>query len=903
MVFKISHEDAQTRSDRAEAFFRKHQKAVYQRADRIFAILMPIQWLAVVVGVFAVAPAAWRDAENQVHPQFFQAILIGGLLTVVPLFFIWKLPGGRLTRNVVAVSQMLMSGLLIHLSGGRIETHFHVFGSLALLSFYRDWRILIPATIVTTADHFVRGWFYSYSIYGVSSGAEWRWLEHTAWVLFENVFLIVICRQSVAEMRQIAKRATELDASEERYRTVVEQMTEGIFLFDADSLRIIECNDAFCKILGYDSVEEVKGLEARDVDDASAEEIEMMTRLVRTEKRSLSTERKYRQKDGSFINVEITGRSITYGTRNAICINVRDITERKRAEIEAKKLALVAQKTQNAVIISDPDGKVQWVNDAFTTLTEYKAHEIIGHKPGQLLQGRNTDPKTVAAIRQAIKNRQPFSGEIYNYTKSGRGYWLSLSIMPINNAQGKFKGFIAVEMDITERKKMEEALRNSQADLEKRVAERTSELMIANSAMQKEMVERKRFENELNEAQQFLRKVIDNVPIMISVKDCEGKFTLANAALAKLYGARPTDLIGKTDADFVKNQDELEKLIEDDRHVIENWEEKLTYEEKLTDARGDVHWLQTVKRPLFGDSGVEFILGISTDLTERKILESQLRHAQKLESIGQLAAGIAHEINTPTQYVGDNSRFIRDAFTDINLVLEKYAELLEAARTGEVSPDFITSVEEELEFADLEYLIAEVPNAIQQSLEGVSRIAKIVQSMKDFAHPGSTEKKAVDLNKAIESTVTVARNEWKYVADLETDFDETLPLVPCFLSEFNQVVLNMVINASHAIGDVVGDGSHGKGKIKITTTKVNEWAEVRVSDTGAGIPAEIRNRIFDPFFTTKEVGKGTGQGLAISHTVVVDKHNGRLSFETEEGRGTTFIIQLPLNAEHDAAVN
>lgn len=904
MVFKISHEDVTLKNERAKAFYKKHQRAVYLRADRIFSILMPIQWIAVIIAVIFISPYSWKGSENSIHPHIWEAILLGGLITFLPIFFVYKYPGEKITRNVVAVSQMLMSGMLIHLTGGRIETHFHIFGSLAILSFYRDWKILIPATIVTTADHLIRGWLYPFSMYGVLGGAEWRWVEHAAWVLFENIFLIVICRQSIAEMKQIAKRATELDASEERYRTVVEQLTEGIFLLEPETFNVIDCNDSFRKILGYETVEEVKKLNATDFDFVSQNELETMTKILHDEKGSLSTERKYHRKDGKIVNVEVTGRRISYGSSEVYCVNVRDITSKKAAEVEVKKLALVAQKTQNAVIISDIEGKVNWVNEAFTQLTEYTAEEIIGTKPGKLLQGKETDPETVAKIRNAIKERQPFTGELYNYTKSGKGYWLSISIMPIYSRHGNFKGFIAIEMDITERKKMEEALLNSQADLEKRVAERTSELMIANSAMQKEMVDRKRFENELNEAQQFLRKVIDTVPNMIYVKNPEGKYTLANSSLARMFGVRTNDLIGKTIDEFVQNTDELEQFIADDQHVIKNWEEKTIFEEKFTDSNGDIHWLQTVKRPLFGDSGVEFILGISTDLTERKILESQLRHAQKLESIGQLAAGIAHEINTPTQYVGDNTRFIRDAFTDINNVLEKYNELLDAARKGTIDAELILKVEEEKEISDLEYLIAELPVAIQQSLEGVSRIARIVQSMKDFAHPGSTEKKAVDLNRAIESTITVARNEWKYVADLETEFDDSLPLVPCFLSEFNQVVLNMVINASHSIGDVVGDGSKGKGKIKITTTKVNDdWAEVRVSDSGAGIPAEIQSKVFDPFFTTKEVGKGTGQGLAISHTVVVDKHNGKLSFETEEGKGTTFIIQLPLSMEQNSKSN
>jgi signal transduction histidine kinase len=165
--------------------------------------------------------------------------------------------------------------------------------------------------------------------------------------------------------------------------------------------------------------------------------------------------------------------------------------------------------------------------------------------------------------------------------------------------------------------------------------------------------------------------------------------------------------------------------------------------------------------------------------------------------------------------------------------------------------------------------------------------------MKEFSHPGTKEKVLVDLNHAINSTITVARNEWKYVADIETDFDPSLPLIPCQAGEFNQVILNLIVNAAHAIANVVRDGGFEKGKIKIQTRNCLEWAEIRVQDTGSGIPEGVRTRIFDPFFTTKEIGKGTGQGLAIARSVVVDKHGGTIHFETETGKGTTFVIHLP----------
>jgi len=290
-------------------------------------------------------------------------------------------------------------------------------------------------------------------------------------------------------------------------------------------------------------------------------------------------------------------------------------------------------------------------------------------------------------------------------------------------------------------------------------------------------------------------------------------------------------------------------------------------------------------------------VGIVRDITERKRFEVQLMQAQKMEAIGTLASGIAHEINTPTQFIGDNINFFKDSFGSFSNLLMKFKDLLDKAKDGQLTDVQIEEASRLFDQADLDYLREEIPAAIQQSLDGIQRVTSIVRAMRDFAHPGPEEKTPLDINNAINSTITVARNEWKYVADIETDFDSTLPLVPCIAGEFNQIILNIIVNAAHAIADVVGDGSEGKGKIKITTGRDGDSVVIRISDTGSGIPEAIHNRIFDPFFTTKDVGKGTGQGLAIAHSVIVDKHDGAIDFETEEGKGTTFIIQLPLDVE------
>lgn len=278
-------------------------------------------------------------------------------------------------------------------------------------------------------------------------------------------------------------------------------------------------------------------------------------------------------------------------------------------------------------------------------------------------------------------------------------------------------------------------------------------------------------------------------------------------------------------------------------------------------------------------------------------LERALGQAQKLESVGRLAAGIAHEINTPAQYVGDNIEFLRTAYESIAGLMGALRRIVDSASGGAVAPELVAEAKVLTENANLEYLTTQIPRAIEQSLEGVERISSIVQAMKEFSHPGTAEKTLADLNQCIRSTVTVSRNEWKYVADLETDLDGGLPHIYCLPGELNQVFLNLIVNAAHAIGDVVGGGGECKGKISVSTRRDGSWVEVRIADTGAGIPEEIREHIFDPFFTTKDIGRGTGQGLAIARNVVVDKHGGTISFESKTGAGTTFIIRLPIEAQ------
>lgn len=273
-----------------------------------------------------------------------------------------------------------------------------------------------------------------------------------------------------------------------------------------------------------------------------------------------------------------------------------------------------------------------------------------------------------------------------------------------------------------------------------------------------------------------------------------------------------------------------------------------------------------------------------------KLLEAQRQvlQGEKLASVGRLAAGIAHEINTPIQFVGDNLQALSEFLEDLRAVVTAYRTATERA----IQENQLAGLEEQIKSAeqayDLDFILEDAPKAVAQAMEGVQRVAQIVRAMKDFSHIKGGSSSGVDINRCLESTLTVAKNEYKYHADVQTEFGD-LPLVECYPGELNQVFLNLLINGVHAIQD-----TGQRGLITISTRLDGDHVEVAFRDTGQGIPESVQSRIFEPFFTTKEVGKGTGQGLFISRQVVVGKHGGSLTFETESGQGTTFHIRIPI---------
>ncbi|HLO97236.1 MAG TPA: ATP-binding protein [Fimbriimonas sp.] len=498
---------------RANGLYKEARQAVVADTHRIFIYLLILQWIAAVSFAAFTSPTAWNGGRWTFHPHFLSAVLLGGAINSVPLYLIRVAPQAALTRHVVVIGQMLWSALLIHISGGRVETHFHVFGSLAFVAFYRDWTLILTATAVTAGDHLFRGTFWPESVYGTSQPAIWRFLEHVGWVAFESIVLVFACSRSQKEMRIAATREATLE----------------------------------------------------------------------------------------------------------------ELHSRIESEVERKTAELVA-----------------------------------------------------------------------------------------------------------------------------------------------------------------------------------------------------------------------------------------------TTQRNDA-------------------------------LESELLQAHKLEAVGRLSSGVAHEINTPVQFVSDSAHFMKTGIDDFTKLSDELAALARAS--DHVDSQTILAKLDEI---DYEYLRERMPKAVDRSIEGLERVAEIVRSMKAFAHPDQKQKALSDINSAIRTTLIVARNEYKYIADISLSLGN-LPLVLCHIGELNQVFINMIVNAAHAIEER-NKGTEDRGVISISSEVVDRnWVEIMISDTGCGISQENLERVFEPFFTTKEVGRGTGQGLTIAHGVITKKHGGTLSVKSRVGIGTSFCIRLPIEQKAEVA--
>jgi PAS domain S-box-containing protein len=389
-----------------------------------------------------------------------------------------------------------------------------------------------------------------------------------------------------------------------------------------------------------------------------------------------------------------------------------------------------------------------------------------------------------------------------------------------------------------------------------------------------------------------LYAAVEQSPASVVITDRNGTIEYVNQKFTETSGYTLDEVRGQTPR-VLRCSDTPRKVYQ------EMWQTILdggTWQGTLRNRRKDgrTYWEQMHIAPVRAEDGdaITHFIALKEDITAQREIEAQLRQAQKLEAIGRLAAGIAHEINTPTQFVSDNLFFLRTAFADLVGLLEEYRNALAILRDIPEQASLVEQLHHAEQKSDIDYVKENAPGAFESSADGIKRISTIVRAMKEFSHPDQHEMEAADLNSAIENTLTISRNEYKYVADLEKSLGP-VPPVMCHIGDVCQAILNIVVNAAHAIGDVY-QTTGKRGTIRVRSSTEPGFVRIEIEDTGMGIPEQDRDRVFEPFFTTKEIGKGTGQGLAIARATIVQKHKGTLSFTTEMGKGTVFLIRLPM---------
>lgn len=407
--------------------------------------------------------------------------------------------------------------------------------------------------------------------------------------------------------------------------------------------------------------------------------------------------------------------------------------------------------------------------------------------------------------------------------------------------------------------------------------------------------DRKQAEQRAQADRELLQCVIEHIPQAVFWKDTERRYLGCNGRFAQTFGLKSfDDIVGRTDADLYRDSDEAKQISDADQAIVNGGQEILAQHQSIRLPDKTLREILYSKVPLrSADGKVLGMLGVFGDITEQKRMERQLADARQLESIGRLAAGVAHEINTPMQYISDNVEFLADStsqvFDLIDTVQAQVAQLRDDAGTaGSPVAARLSNCERRFDF-----IRAQVPKAIEDCLVGSRRVMEIVSAMKVFSHPGTKSFVNADINDLITSTTSITRNRWKYCAKVELDLAPELPMIRCLPAEINQVFLNLLVNAADAVAERFGNSDEIHGLIAVSSRRIAGGIVIEVRDNGCGIPEAIQSQIFNPFFTTKGVGKGTGQGLTLCYGVICNKHGGTLTVESQVGEGTAFRVFLP----------
>jgi two-component system NtrC family sensor kinase len=681
--------------------------------------------------------------------------------------------------------------------------------------------------------------------------------------------------QNVVLHQEVENRTRRIGAAERLLRSVVDSLDGRMCIIGAEGL-IVGTNrlwDEFCEEVGWPETDSGVGANfftlIQRLRGELSKPLAAATRDILDGSGGQSSLRGYLPLVGRGEDIIVRLHPVLGHDEGRVVITIIDISEPVRTERELRRisheaqlLALVAQHTDSGVVISDLAGQIEWVNDAFCRSSGFSLEELVGVRRLDLVDGPFAQTPSFIEFSAALSTGQGAELQFPTQTKDGGCYWVHVEAQPVLE-DGTPVRFVSVERDITSQRAAEEQLR---------AATRRAQLLA----------------DQLSSEKALLSEVLASIPHMVYWKDPELRYIGVNQAFLGLRGLVGEHAVLERLESELDCHDELSAVLARlEQQVLETGEP--VENQRLILAPSDrprCSLLLSVLPKTDEDGTVCGVIGVAADVTHVSTLEQQLAQASRLESIGQLAAGIAHEINTPVQYVSDNTRFLVETFEEVMGTLRAVEAL---ARDTEPVADRLQAL---LKRVDLEFLGGEIPSALTQSLEGLERVSQIVRAMKDFSHPGQG-RVAADLNRAVESTVQVSRNEWRYVAVLDLDLDPDVGLVRCHEGELKQVLLNIVVNAAQAIsGARSRKDSETLGRITLKTERVGGGVRITVADDGPGMVESVRSKIFDPFFTTKPVGQGTGQGLSMAYAVI-QKHGGTLAVESAPGTGATFTIDLP----------
>ncbi len=678
------------------------------------------------------------------------------------------------------------------------------------------------------------------------------------------LLLLLAAYRREAATRALAGARAELDDEQRRLERIVNHAPIGIVLADAEG-RFVMVNPALCAMLGYTKGE----LEGRlfvdfvECEDPAAELEQFRADFLNIESRQ--RERHYIARDGSRICALVTLSPATGPDRaDAVRVaQIEDITERKRVETaladERQLLTAFLQTTPDQVYFKDRDSRfIRASGGQAAKLGVASAEDLIGHTDFDFFLAEHAQ-SAFDDEQRIIRTGEPIvSKEEREVFPDGRIAWAATTKLPLRDATGAIIGTCGISQDITARRLAETMLR---------------------------------------ESEERWRTLLANSQEIVTLVSADGVLSYISPSIQRWLGYAPEELIG-ADARELSHPDDLAAFRATfAAAAADTHKRQFPVHHRLLHKDGSWHSLESTLVGLVDDPAIRAVLVTGRDVTdwvvlerERQRLDLQRRVSQRLEAVGQLAAGVAHEINTPMQFVSDSVTFLRDAVDGLLTLTNMYRELLRTDERISKEERQRRATEAE-ELADLDYLCERIPNAFDRTVDGIGRVTSIVKAMKRFSYASTAETSPANLNEALETTLAVCRNEYKYVADIELQLGE-LPLVTCNAGELNQVFLNLIINAAQAIGEVTDGASH-RGTIRITTRVDAKNVLVEVADDGPGIPPELLDRIYEPFFTTKEIGQGSGQGLAIARTTI-EQHGGSIDCASVPGSGTTFTLKIPL---------